>query len=196
MIILDIILYTVLSIIFLAVLFRIGRYLSTPFLKKVGFYKYYSPMFLTMPKGRKILDIHLGTSWDFFKAQKQNPKLILYLLASGLVKFCDAIEKGKIPKDTLVQGNIFYLRDTSVEKFGFKYRKMNWFETILFVINYIELSILISISYKRFRTAPLNNVKIIYNSAEELLKNRDKYQKTADMLKKSMKINDRNWGIE
>ncbi len=165
-------------------IFRFIRYLSTPLLKKIGFYKYYSPLFCTMPFFNGHLDIHLGTSWDFFKFRKINPRTILLYLAEGLYNLSIAIKTGKVDGQKILRGNIFYLKSTTFEKFGFTSRKLNLVEYILFVQNYIELCILKSISTGKLRLVSFKNVSIVTCKASELPKYSEKIFETVNLLKK------------
>ncbi len=163
---------------------RLFRFFSTPLFTRTGFYKYYSPMLMTMPfslSGR-VYDFHLGTSWDFFQMQKKQASLILYHLAKGLVNVCAEIESGKFAPDTKFTGNVFYLKESTIKKFGFHSRKLNPFELFLFALNFIELCILFSISHRKLTMIPLTNVVIIYITAEELVDNKEKYLKVVDMF--------------
>jgi hypothetical protein len=165
--------------------FRIVRFLTTPFLKKIGFYKYYSPMFMTMPLGRNYYDLHLGTSWDLLKRTDLNPRLIITHLAEGLICLSEAIEKNQISMNSKFKGNTFYLNGKSIERFGFSTRKMNWFEFILFVINYTELCILNSIVKKKLYFVPWKNVLIVTCSAKDIIANKVKYISILDLMERS-----------
>lgn len=155
---------------------RFFRYLSTPLLTRLGFYKYYSPLFMTMPSLGKTLDFHLGTSYDFFKLDKVTSRVIFLYLAEGLTKISEEINDGRIPIDTILYGNTFYLKKASLEKLGFTARRMNPFETFLFILNYFELCVLKSITMKKPVLIPIKNIWIIKISASELIKNIKLYQ--------------------
>ncbi|GJQ62680.1 MAG: hypothetical protein SCALA702_17330 [Melioribacteraceae bacterium] len=157
-------------------IWRLIRYISTPLLKQLGFYKYYSPLFMIMPSFGRTLDFHLGTSYDFLKLKQINNKIILLYLAEGLMKISDEIEKGNIPKNTIFYGNTFYLKKKSIKRFGFSARRMNFFESFLFMLNYIELCILKSITMKRPVLIPLDNVWVIKITAGDLLDYSEHYR--------------------
>lgn len=177
-----------LSLFFFLFIYRFSRYLSTPILKKVGFYRYYSKMFCTMPYGFKTLEVHIGTSWDFFRLQKVNPSVLLYHLAEGLHNLCAEIECGKIEPETKIRANLYYFSDATVEKFGFKPRRPNVFEWFVFSLNYIELCIMLSISYGKLTRVRFENLKVIEGVARELMLYKHEYQRIADRLRQRESI--------
>jgi hypothetical protein len=68
----------------LVITLRLVRLATTPLLRWLGYYyTYYSPMFFTMP-APTTLEIHLGTSYDFF-LHNPSPRLMMRYLAEGLV---------------------------------------------------------------------------------------------------------------
>lgn len=164
--------------------FRIIRLITTPLCRKVGLYKYYSPMFMIIPLPGNLYDIHLGTSWDFIKIKNNNSQKIFYHMLEGILNVADAIEKKEIKSNAKFRGNTFYLKEDSLIKYGFKSRKMNYFESFFFVLNYIELCILYSISRKRITVIPLSNVRIVEFTGEEILQSKTKLQRLMDILNK------------
>ena len=165
-------------------IFRLLRYLSTPLLRSMGFYKYYSPMFCTMPFINNQLDIHLGTSWDFFRAGKLTPRKILLYLAEGLYNLNKAIQNGEVDGNKMLRGNVFYLKRETFEKFGFTARKLNTFEFILFLLNYIELCILQSISMRKLTFISFRNLTILTIKAKDLNNYSMRLESVFNQLKK------------
>ncbi len=175
-------LYVLLILISSVVLWRLIRFLTTPILKKIGIYHYHSPMFFTVALSENLYEIHLGTSWDFFRTQNINPRLQIIYLAQGLLNLCNKIEKGRISPKAIFKGNIFYLKQSSINKFGFNIRNLNFFESLLCFLNIVEASILLSISYRRFSIININNFKVIYFTAFELLSNKREIEKFISRL--------------
>lgn len=169
-------LYVLVSILTILLIWRILRFITTPLFKKIGIYQYHSPMFFTISLTSRLYEIHLGTSWDFFKMQKINPKLQLIYITQGLLNLCEKIEAGFIKPRAIIKGNTYFLKGSTAQRFGFEIKNLNYFEKILTFFNIIEVSILMSISYKRISIVKLNNFKIIYISASNLVKNKDKYR--------------------
>lgn len=164
-------------------IYRFSRYATTPLLKKVGVYRYYSRMFCTAPYGLKTLEVHIGTSWDFFRLQKVNPSILLYHLAEGLRNLCADIESGKIPPETKIRANLYYFSDATVQKFGFTPRRPNLLEWFVFSLNYIELCVMLSISYRKLTRVRFENLKVIEGVAGELAKHKREYQRIAERIK-------------
>ena len=165
-------------------IFRLLRFATTPLLRKIGFYKYYSPMFMTMPWFFNSYDLHLGTSWDFAKQNEINPQRIMEFIAHGLINIAAAIENGNIKSNASFKGNTFYFKNDNIKKFGFKTRKMNLFESVLFALNYTELCILNSIVKRRLYFIPIKNVMIVTCKAKDIVQNKQKFELTMNILRK------------
>jgi hypothetical protein len=164
-------------------IYRLLRYLSSPILKASGFYKYYSQMFCTMPYGKKALEIHIGTSWDFFRLQKVNPSILLLHLAEGLYRLCDEIERGNIHPETLIRANLYYFSDATVQKFGFASRRPNVFEWLVFSLNYIELCVMLSISYRKLARVKFENLMVVEGKAKSLVVYKHRYRLIYERLR-------------
>ena len=169
-------------------LYRFIRYITTPFLKKIGYYKYYSPMFFTLPLSFRVLELHIGTTWDFFKLQNANPTLILSHLAEGLVNLAKAVENGQVHPESKLRGYMYYMNPNTVRKFGFNTRKLNFFEIMMFSLNYIELCILQSISYKKLMLVRLENLHILTIRAKDMVKLIPLYEHTYEKFNKRSRI--------
>jgi len=162
--------------------FRVIRYITTPLLKKFGIYKYYSKMFFTVPIFYRVREIHIGTSWDFFKIMNINPLKLLIYLGEGLVNLCKDVEEGKIDGNTTFRGVTFYMKPETLMKFGFKVNKLGIIDSILFAINYIELCILITISRKRISFVSLKNIRVISIKAKEIRESKLIFENTLSKL--------------
>ncbi|MFN4908285.1 MAG: hypothetical protein ACK5H0_04525, partial [Bacteroidota bacterium] len=65
-------------------LFRLLRWITTPLLRYLGFYRYYAPLFFIQPFGNNRVELHLGTTWDLMKARKLSPQAIMSSLVMGI----------------------------------------------------------------------------------------------------------------
>jgi len=178
MIILNIILYLALFVI----VFRILRYVTTPLFNRLGIYKYYSKMFFTVPIFYRVREIHIGTSWDFFRIMNINPLKLLIYLGEGLVNLCKDIEDGKVDSNTVFRGVTFYMKPETLMKFGFEVNRLGILDSILFAINYIEICVLISISKRKLSLVSLKNIRVIKIQAKDIINSKLKFENTLNKL--------------
>jgi hypothetical protein len=166
------------------VTYRFLRFITTPLFVKLGIYTYHSQMLFTVPIWKKKREIHLGTSYDFFRTDIVGSRRMLASLSQGLLALCEAIEQGKYPKDLLLRGTTYYFSDTTLHRFGFHTRPLRLIEAIFFSLNYLELCILLSLSKQRLTFVNTDSVRIAYCRAEELLRHKEMCRKYANMLLK------------
>jgi len=74
--------------------YRFLRFVTTPLFVKLGIYTYHSQMLFTVPIWRKKREIHLGTSYDFFRTDIAGSRRMLASLSQGMLALCEAIEQG------------------------------------------------------------------------------------------------------
>ena len=158
------------------VLFRLLRYATTPVLKSIGFYRYYSPMLFTMPTPTAT-ELHLGTSYDFFHQSDTSPKQTLLYLSEGLVHLCTAVERGEIPRSENIQGTTYFLSEHTLEQFGFRSRRLGPFQLLMFLINYVELCILQSLSKGEIRLVRVRRARRVQIRAGEIVKRKALYER-------------------
>ncbi len=165
---LSVILYIILAV----VVWRFIRFITTPLLKYFGFYKYHSPLFMTVKVAPKLYELHLGTSWDFIFHPRINPSTLKINVLEGLLILCNKLENGEFPRDVVLKGNPYFLKSSSLSRFGFKDRKLNWFEYFTTLLSFPESTILLSISRRELKFANINNNRIVYINSTELLANK------------------------
>jgi hypothetical protein len=161
--------YTLCSIL----LFRVLRYISTPLLRKIGLYRYYTPMFFTVPSGRGKREIHIGTSYDFFHLSEVNPKLLLWHMAAGLGELALDLERQTDKLPYTVQGTVFYFNDKTLSRFGFTSRKLNCFQSMFFAVMVIEHCILQSLSKRKLSIVRIKDARIVEISPQDLIRNKE-----------------------
>ncbi len=171
---LSVVVVTLLAILVGVGMFRLLRFVSTPWLRALGVYRYYSPMFFTMPLGKKVLDMHLGTAWDFMWLRDRSATTMLTYLTEGLLAMCDAAERGEVVPQQQLRGTMYFLSPSTMEKFGFRVRPMRWYETLAFVLNYLEVCLLHSVMKRRLCWVDMRCVRIVEASVAELLEQRER----------------------
>ena len=162
-----------LTIFFYVLLFvfvwRFVRFITTPLFKFLGIYQYHSPLLMTVRVGPKLYELHLGTSWDFLFRPKINPLSLKITVLDGLLVLCEKIENGEFPKNVVLKGNPYFLKSSSLSRFGFKERKPNLFEYFLTLLSFLESTLLLSLSRKKLLFANIKNNRIVYINSLELL---------------------------
>jgi hypothetical protein len=156
--------------------FRLLRFATTPWLRALGIYRYYSPMFFTMPLGKKVLDMHLGTAWDFMWLRDRSASMMLTYLTDGLLAMCDAADRGEVRQQQHLRGTMYFLSPGTMEKFGFRVRRMRWYETLAFVLNYLEVCLLHSVMKRRLCWVDMRSVRIVEMTIEELTHQRSRIE--------------------
>ncbi|MDX2127819.1 MAG: hypothetical protein SFU91_02145 [Chloroherpetonaceae bacterium] len=135
-----------------------------------------------------MLEIHLGSSYDFFNSSKfLSVRQTLGFVALGLKNFCLKAKENNTSPDTKLKGIVYYFNANSLNQFGFKTRPLKFYECILFSLNYLELCLLYSIVKKRFSLIPLTTVKVAYSTAGEIMKFYPTYEKYSELLTNSSK---------
>lgn len=163
--------------------YRLLRYLTTPLFRRLGFYRYYSPMLFTVRFNQRLYEIHLGTPWDFFlKRNRAKPSRILGFLAAGLHQLCLAIERGELKADCEFRGMVHYLNRESMSRFGFHLRRPNRLEYVLFSLGYLELCLLTTIAHRKLTLIRLSDLWVINFSAAELMVHKDHYEQLSRKL--------------
>jgi hypothetical protein len=160
---------------------RLFRFASTPFLRKLGIYRYYSPMLFTVPTHR-VTELHLGTSWDFM-LQAESPRSTMTLLAEGLLGLCGAVERGEIPKGEVIEGTVCFLNEPTLKRFGFQTRFPGPIHLLMVLANFPELSILQSIAKRSFAPVRLSRVRRVSTTPERLLAQKPVLQELLGLMK-------------
>lgn len=163
-----------------SLVFRLIRYATTPWLKKTGFYTYYNAMFFTMPFGRRTLELHLGTTWDFFRQTNITPKKMLVNLITGLVSMIEAVEQGELSVDNRLRATMYFLQPETLKKFGFSVRPMYVQEYIVFLANYLEVCLLQSIVKRKVCLVKISSVTMVHIELADLVANKDAIVRLAE----------------
>ena len=152
-----------------SLVFRLARYATTPWLRRVGFYTYYNSMFFTMPFGARTVELHLGTTWDFFRQTQITPKKMMMHLVTGLHSMIEAVERGDVPKNTRLRGTMYFLQPETLKKFGFSTRSMYPQEYIAFLANYLEVCLLQSIVKRKPCLVNIASVTMVHIELSDLV---------------------------
>lgn len=169
----DLYITTVITIIVIvagaSTLFRVLRYVTTPLLRRMGIYRYWSPLFLTQRFGSRTLEMHLGTSWDFLRQRDLTQRRLLRHVSDGLMALLDEAEAGRIPWSFRLRGTMSFLTEKTSRSLGFTTRRPNALEWLAFALNWPELCLLHSVARKRLSFVDIRRVHIIHATIGDLL---------------------------
>jgi hypothetical protein len=183
----DTVLTILACVIGFVVAYRGFRWITTPLFKLMGVYAYYSPMMFTVPFGPRTLELHVGTSWDFFQQNNLTEQQIIHHLARGLLGLLDAADNGLVPMTMKLRGTVYYFRTDTLRRFGFRSRRMNPVETLIFLLNWLELCILHSLMKRRIALVSLSSVRVVNATIEEISARRSEIRRLVDQLERKIK---------
>jgi hypothetical protein len=148
--------------------FRLLRFASTPLLRRLGVYRYYSPLLLTMPAPGG-LQLHMGTSFDFLRARDVTPRHSLRQLTEGLLGICSAVERGDLARSTVIVGTTYFLRDYTLRRMGLEATDPGPLQRLLALAAWAELNLLHSIAKGAPRAVRLERLRKVRFTAADLL---------------------------
>lgn len=173
----------IVGIIFLGVvLYRVARWATTPIARRLGIYRYYSPMMFTVRFGSNTAEIHVGTSWDYFQSRHRTQHEILRSLTQGLLAMVEEAEHGKLPLTRRLRGTVYYFGGRTLTRFGFTMRPMNAVETVMFLLNWIELCLLYSITRGRVCLVRISDVRVVHSTIGTLVSRKHQLLELARIL--------------
>ena len=163
--------------------FAIGLFLFMPFssfviapLMRVRFlYKYYSTILLVQFPNKKVYDLHLVNNFDLinFSRNKNNAKKMIFLeIVEGLLNICEEIEQDKLPKKLNIQAITFFMNNRTFKKLGFKKVRFSPQYAILFLFDYIGITISNYFVSKKFRFVNIIKTSKASMTGEDLIQNK------------------------
>ncbi len=150
-------------------LFRLLRWITTPLLRYMGFYRYYAPLFFIQPFGNNRVELHLGTTWDLMKAQRLTPQAIMSSLVMGISGLVADAKRGRLQPALKVRATTYFLSESTLRRFGFSVRRPNMLEYLAFIGNYAEVCLLRSIVAGRPQLIDLRRVRMAETTVQTLV---------------------------
>ncbi|TFG90034.1 MAG: hypothetical protein E4G71_05890 [Candidatus Atribacteria bacterium] len=163
--------------------FAIGLFLFMPFssfiiapLMRVRFFfKFYSKILLVQFPNKKVYDLHLANNFDLIRFSKNcnNAKKMIFLeIVEGLLNICEEIEQEKLPKKLNIQAITFFMNHRTFKKLGFKKIRFSPQYAILFLFDYIGITISNYFVSKKFRFVNIIKTSKASMTGEDLIQNK------------------------
>lgn len=154
--------------------------LITPICEATGVYRYHGPLFLTFRAGKRTVELHAGTLWDylwtFSPADLGRPlrRAVLIAYLDGLIAVADRVADGTFAPDTTFVGTSYFFGTRSVERLGFTTGPPNLFYRVFLRMSVVELSVLHSLAIGRPSIAPVWRIQRAAITGAELVARRDR----------------------
>ena len=158
----------------------IMQFLITPFFRLIGLYKHISAMMYFITVNDKIYHLHNGTSFDYLMVM-MNANVgielrhrILEYYIEGLLELIRQIENQKLPSVLIVRGSSYFFSKRTVEKLGFELTKTSIFVKLNFILNYLDLIWMYSLSRGKLTFPNLMNIKTATITGAHLVTKKEK----------------------
>jgi hypothetical protein len=164
------------------------QFLITPLFTLLNFYTYYSPMVVSFGNNKRFIDLHNGTSFDYFlEMTKIRPGIkwknkMLYYYLDALLKIILQIESGDLSKTTIIRGSSYFLSERSAKKLGFTVNSTSIIEKLNIVLNYADLIWMYSLANGKLTFPKLTRITTVRITGSELIKRKQKILELVNQL--------------
>ena len=128
------------------------NFVSVPFFRLIGYYKYLNPYVLSTVQTDKHYDLHNIFTFDYFVNFKWSDrgvtvqKTLLNSYFKALITIIERIETKQLSPEVKIVGHSYFFNNRTAEKLGFKVSKASLFWTLNSIFQFIELTYLYSFS--------------------------------------------------
>lgn len=150
------------------------QFCLSPLMTLSGVYKYLSPMLLVYSPTAKKYDLHNGTSFDYLwvmrKVKPGRPvqtTMLAYYVA-GLLEIIRELEAGEIPPDITITGTSYFFSTSTIERLGFSPVPASNNYKLNFLLNYLDLLWMYSLSKGKLSFPNLKNIKAVAITGKDL----------------------------
>jgi hypothetical protein len=156
----------------------IGQFTITPISKLSGIYTFYSPMLLGYMANEKNIDLHNGSSFDYWMVMRNTKpgivfrNQILRYHLEGLLNIIKQIEDEKIPETVKIEGTSYFFSARTMQKMGFEMKSPTLFYRFNLLTNFIDLCWMYSLSRGKFAIPKVWQAKKAVTTGARLLDRR------------------------
>jgi len=140
------------SLLLLPILAPFLNFVSVPFLRLIGYYKYLNPYVISTVQTDKQYDLHNIFTFDYlvnFKWSnrgKYAQRILLGHYFKALITIIERIESGQLSSKVKIVGHSYFFNNRTAEKLGFTITNASSFWVLNSAVQFIELSYLYSFS--------------------------------------------------
>ena len=168
-----------------------GFFASTPLLRLVGVYRYYSRYLCVMFPTQRRLDIHLGTTFDHVpglrlrnRGRVARSQLLVGAL-DGLIAIADQVDAGQLSPDVTVEGTSWFFTASTVERLGFELAPPTWLGRAIPWLIALDIALMYSFTQGRIALPPTRGVRRARTTGATLLAHRPRLVALRDRLQRS-----------
>ena len=99
-------------------------------------------------------------------------RILLYHL-EGLLNIITKVENGQVPKTVVVSGTSYFFNEKTVNRLGFEYENPSLFYRINFLVNFIDLTWMYSLSQEKSSIPKVWKAKKAIVTASNLLNRKE-----------------------
>lgn len=153
---------------------------TTPLMRLLGVYTYYSPLLLVFGASKNHYDLHNGTSFDYLihmkwadRGVRANRKILAYYF-EGLLNIIKELEAGALPMSLTISGTSYFFSDRTAERLGFRLEKPSLFYRLNLIFVFVELFWMYSYAHGQWRIPNVFAAKKAVISGADLVKQKDR----------------------
>lgn len=164
------------GLLLLPIIAPILNFISVPFFRLIGYFKYLNPYVLSTIQNDKNYDLHNIFTFDYFVNFKwsdrgiKSQKILLGHYFKALLTIIERIERGELSPEVKIVGHSYFFSDRTANKLGFTVSKGPLFWVINSSLQFIELSYLYSFSQGKWAIPKFWKVKRAEIVGSELVK--------------------------
>jgi hypothetical protein len=147
--------YFPLSLPLLLLVVPAAQFALTPLWRRVGVYRYYSPMLFVVARGDRVFELHGGTAYDFvlhmhreergFRARRR----WLSDYVAGLLGLIRDVETGRIPPDARISGTSYFFSEQTALRLGFTLERPGRADRLHLLLDLLSLAAMHSYARNR-----------------------------------------------
>jgi hypothetical protein len=134
------------------------------------------------------MEIHNGTIFDYLGNMRWEhrgiiaTKITMIYYLKGLLTLIEAIENKKISDNIAVTGVSYFFSEKTAKRIGFTIKKAGYIKRFLFVLDYINLFLMLIYSKGRIAFQNINRLKKVEITAGKLVKSKTKIENLLSLL--------------